>query len=936
MPRWLNYCLFGAKWCGACAWSFCVWTLWLALGLLLGLQVYIASVNELEIPGFVLRSLEERLAASGVKVTFGRTSLDPAGRVLIESARVTLPSYTEPVVTARALYVRLDPWALAAGKFEPREFRLTGATWSVPAMLSPTGRTEEIMRDLDATVVPGKNEFLLEQLVARVAGVVVTARGAIHVPADLAPTKTRLPVAEFFAQNYPALCRQLVAAAAELAALDTPLLHLDLAPSETRAAIAHATVSARAYQRALPVPLAVTGLRLATKFPLLGEAPVTARLELEADELRLPAGTVAHGVRAVVRGTLHPARFAFDPHDLRLDAAAIAAAGYRATALAAHVTPGPLPRLDATIVARVMGAPLAVAALADLSAQTARLRFDGAISPRVLDPLSARLGVRVQQYFDFAALECADGEAVFAPGWKFENVRLRVRVRGIDAYHVHMEEGRALVEFDGRHLHSPDAWARIGENFARGTYDHDLATRAYRFLLVGQLRPLDIGGWFGGGWWTNFFKEFEFPVAPPPASVDVIGNWTDARQAQVFVFSTPTGAVIRGAKFDTLRTRIYLRPSYYDVLEVFGTREGGALRGTATYLNDYATAEWRSLEFDAHTTNLHPAPLLAMIGPAGAEWLAPFRFDAPPQLDVTGRITGPAAAEGPHQTLNIAARTTGEFRLHDFPIENVSFATAIRDDEITVDDMTAEFAGGRLAGRAKIWGRERAQRLRFDYALKDASLGRVVAAVQDYAARQNPAPAAGAKSAAPPSKFLSEKSALHLDLAAVAEGSYADPLSYQGSGLALVTGAELGEVRLLGLLSDLLKFTSLRFTTAKAPFKIDGRRLVFPDLKLSGANSAVEAAGTFALDRRELDFHARVYPLHESGNLIKKGLELVLSPLTSILEVKLAGSLDKPAWSLAATPGNLLRAFVPADPAAKTPPETAAPPPAPPPKPPGG
>jgi hypothetical protein len=100
------------------------------------------------------------------------------------------------------------------------------------------------------------------------------------------------------------------------------------------------------------------------------------------------------------------------------------------------------------------------------------------------------------------------------PGWKFEKFSARAHVFGIDAYHVHMEEGRAVVEFDGRHLRSPEAWARIGENFAQGSYEHDLATRQFRFLLEGRLRPLDISGWFTS-WWTNFFKDYELPVAPP-------------------------------------------------------------------------------------------------------------------------------------------------------------------------------------------------------------------------------------------------------------------------------------------------------------------------------------------------------------------------------------------------------------------------------------
>src|SRR5258707_14941743 len=109
-----------------------------------------------------------------------------------------------------------------------------------------------------------------------------------------------------------------------------------------------------------------------------------------------------------------------------------------------------------------------------------------------------------------------------------------------------MDEGRATVELDPQRLYSPDTYVRFGENSARGSYEHDLRTQQYRFLLVGRLRPLDISPWFRGDWWTNFFRQFEFPATPPFASVDVRGFWRDGRQSTVFVFADVQEPVIRG------------------------------------------------------------------------------------------------------------------------------------------------------------------------------------------------------------------------------------------------------------------------------------------------------------------------------------------------------------------------------------------------------
>ena len=148
---------------------------------------------------------------------------------------------------------------------------------------------------------------------------------------------------------------------------------------------------------------------------------------------------------------------------------------------------------------------------------------------------------------------------------------------------------------------------------------------------------------------------------------------------------------------------------------------------------------------------------------------------------------------------------------------------------------------------------------------------------------------------------------VRLDLAASAEGQYDDPYSYHGSGNATLVGEALGEVRLLGLLSELLSFTSLRFTEARADFKIAGPKLDFSQFSVTGANSAIEAHGNYALDRHELDFKGRVNPFQESSFIPTALLGAFLTQFSSVFEVKLTGSLEKPSWAFVNGPTNFLR-----------------------------
>lgn len=909
-PRWLTLSWQGTRFCVTCLVSFAVWSLWLALGLLLVGQAYIATTSELEVPRFLLRSLEERLAAAGVHATFGRTSFDPTGRILVEDVRVSLPAFAEPVVKARAIYAELDPWALAAGKFESREVHVMGATLAIPAMLSRSGGAEEILRDLDATIVPGDHTLALTQFSGRMAGMAVSVHGSVFSPDTSRNGTAPLPVVDLLARNFVAICRQIDAAAEQLATLDQPELHLDLAPSESRVAIATVTLFAHGWKLSVPnltssqgaLPIHITNPHIETRFPLLGDAPVAVRLEFAADDLALPFEAKAHGVRALIRGTLRPAQLGFVLRDLELSAESLAAAGFTASAVAARLTPGPLPQLEAEMAGRLMGGPIAVAANVDFHAETATVRFSGTVAPAVLDPISARLRADVRKYFDFAALECIGGTAQLGPAWKFDRVSARVAVQGIEAYHVRIDEGIAEVAFDGRRFHSPTVWARLGNNFARGTYDQDLVTRDYRFLLDGQLRPLAIAGWFPGGWWTNFFQQFDLPVAPPEASVDVQGRWTDGRQSNVFVFVDTTGVVFRGAKVDHARSRLFIRPGYFDGREFAATSGTGEAHGTFTFVTD--PDAWRRLDFNL-TSTVDLAVATQLLGSIGQTLFGPFKFAQPPALKVAAHLDGPAAPRGLHQSVDIEARSAGEFRLHDFPLDSIAFTATVRDDDITVENLHAGFAGGAATGRTKLTGVGKDRRIAFDLTLKDASLGRAADILQQFAARSKGLPPPV------PGKFVQERANVRLDVTGSANGRYDDPLSYHGEGHAFLQGAELGEVPLLGLLSELFRFTALRFTTANAKFKIDGARLVFSEFNVRGANSAIEARGEYALDRRELDFKAKILPFQESGNLLKSALGAVLSPLSNVFEVGLTGSLEKPRWALVLGPTNLLRALAP-------------------------
>ena len=917
-PLW-----FACRFCGGCAASFALWTLWLFLGVLLVLQLYVLSVHRLAVPAFLVRALEERLAASRLAVRFDHAAFDPSGRIVAENITLSSPSFSEPLVTARALYVRLDPWALLAGHFDPREVRIADASLFVPALLSPSGRAEPLVSDCTFDLMPRDGIIRLAQFSCHLGGLAVTAHGALRLPAGANTAATgALPLADLFAQNYPPLSRRLAGFTARLAALEEPRLHLELTPSDTHGALVAATLDARALRLDRPWSVQVTGLRAVAQAPLLGKTAGLATLDLAAAGLSLPGRARAQAVRIHLRGVVWPSRPRFVPREIYLSAANLDAASLHAVDFFAHGTPEPLPRLHAMVVMLLGGEPVALDTDVDLKAKSARTRFDAAIAPALVAPLSTLAHIDAAQLLKLTSPLMLDGRVEIAPGGRLASLSTRLCVEHPVAQGVPLDAVSARIDFLGQDLRVTDIVLRQHDNLALGSYTMDTVTRDYRFLLQGRLRPLEVAPWFAPSW-TQFWTKFDFAAGPADADVDVRGRWGAPDLTDVFVFADARSFKFRDIPLDRVRILLRWQPDLYDCRELFVAQGARTARGRFTRSIDLAKDSWRDMEFDG-TSNLDLTASGQMIaGQDGVDFVAPFQFAQPPTLHVVGRLDSPVAPGGEHQRVQIAVASTGAFSLFDFPLTDVSFDAVLRDDDIDLPRISATFASGTLSGRAFLSGPDNARRLRFDLHLANASLGRAVTTVDDFISRQKKLPPD------PPTRFIQRAADISLDLAAAADGRYHDPLSFTGSGTAAITGAELGQIRLLGsliqvpLLKQLLNVASLRFTAAHASFDIDQTKLAFSEVKVTGANSAVDAKGDYLLDRKTLDFNAKIYPFKESKFPITNIVGTVLTPISAALEVKLTGTLDKPDWVFAYSPTNFLRKLAEpktSQPPAKTPP----------------
>jgi hypothetical protein len=533
----------------------------------------------------------------------------------------------------------------------------------------------------------------------------------------------------------------------------------------------------------------------------------------------------------------------------------------------------------------------------DLARRNADVRFEAGVAPALLRVASVWLKRDLRRFVELESPLAVAGRIRLADGWRFQDLTTRLSGRDLVSSGIRFSRLEARVELDPHRLAAPEAYARIGDNFGQGSYEQDLTTQDFRFLLKGQLRPLEIGRWFGP-WWPAFFSDYSFPVAPPEASVDVRGRWGEDWRSSQFVVADVAGLAIRGVAFDRLRTHIFIRPGWYDAMELAAAQGAAEVRGRFLVRAETEHGVWSSLDL-AGTSNLDLAVGGRLMGPAAADILRPFNFAQPPQLAFHGHFDGPSSPPPRHQQLHVEARTDRAMSYRGIAFDSAAFTVDQNDADLSVRQVEAGFAGGSLTGQALLSGEGPGRLMTFAGTLNHANLGQAATAAAGFFA----------SGGGPPSSWQAltrEQSNTRIDLSLAASGRYDDPGSYRGDGNVVLQGPELGGVSLLGGLSRLLRVTALRFTNAQSAFKVEGGRLEFPDLTVTGANSAIRAKGTYEIEHHQLDFNAKIYPFQESKSILQV-FNVLSTPLSAVLQVRLTGAIDRPAWAFTYGPLNLLR-----------------------------
>jgi hypothetical protein len=881
---WVNS---GARFCVSCVITLACWAVWLVLGVTLAGLSYIALSRELPVPGFLLRRIETELAASGFELQFGRARLDPTGKVLLEDVSLRSRQFEDPLLECRLLYVRHDFWSLLSARPSAMEIQVEGASLQLPAMLSATGTAEPLVRNLTARVHHEHHLWQIERLACEIGNVRVTVHGS-YAPAQRGGEREF--ILSDLAGSYLAHARKVAPFLHQLEAFEDPSLQIQISPERV-----DLLLTAAAAHEPWGVPLVTGPLVAGTTMHPNRPGDQSVRLQVTARQVNYDEQLVAGRLRASLHANVSTSRLSGRALELDLAASTITVAGEQLLGPLVHVDLAAWPAVRGGVKLMLDGEFLAVSADAQLAERSARLHAEGRVGPDVIARTLTTHTPRAAPYFVFDEPVWFQADATFTPGWKFAGVSSRVAAGRLDSRGVKVTAARGRIDIKGTDFLAYDAYAQIGaDNFARGSYWMDFASTDYRMLLEGQLRPVEIAGWFKGDWWPTFWNRyFAFPT-PPVANVDVQGRWRDGNLSNNFVVARSGPASVWGGDFEHVDATVFVRPGFVHGWNLDATREAGRQRVTGSFKRTVTPGvrDGSRFEFDL-AGNPPPGLVGRMLEGRANDVIALVALTQPPDMHAWGVI------DGSETSYRFTGRTTAPLHFLNFPLDQGSVSGSVQGTSVKLDQIDFTAAGGTGRMRATVSGTPGERRLGFDLFVNAAKLSDALHAYEEYDALN----AGRAYVASPDTKFVRKAGNSRLDFSLSAQGTPGSLVSFTGSGNAALTGAELGEVHLFGLLSQVLSgltlsFSSLKLDAVRTSFQLKEGAAYFPDVKVTGPSAVIDGRGKYSYVTNALDFNAKFKPYDQPGSLLAAAVGLVMNPLTSILELRLTGPLGDPKWSV--------------------------------------
>ncbi|QYY36803.1 AsmA-like C-terminal region-containing protein [Ruficoccus sp. ZRK36] len=879
----------------------------LAALILQGVLLYLLwEDGELPIPDFAVQKLERAVAEQGLEIDIARMKFDLRGILLLEDIKVSLPGYHEPVAEIDLIMVDFPPWALLDRKLLPNEVWLSRCNLYCPSVLSPTGTRERVAEDIFTEVAIRHQRLDLDRLILKVDGLDIRAEGSL--PVTMIQKLTEGPAMDekererLMAEGYTAFCRALLEARPWVERFTDPRIQLQLGVSGEQA-----SVIAQFQAESFNLGQGVEGERIVATAQAVGAGADSFRLKkARARVQQLHWEDKVSARFAAVEAVIPNKGIQALPTACHYGAAGVEGMNLSAEVVIGQVNFAQIKKPSGWIHIDSGANWLLVEGRVDTEQETANLSVDAWWDPLDLLKISFLEG----KFTHPPDLDCSErprwgGSVVLDKGYEF------------DSAEVYLDFGK--TRYEALNLLSAFAKARITPTLVyvsqaelttarytvNGTYREELDTKRYRYLLNGNVDPLEISFLIDADWWDPLWKDFDFHGVMPYSNIDIQGTYGQGDLGKTFFgYNELLDFSYQGVEVNAFTAMLWREQARIILYDMDGQSNSGDFNAAIqfSYTPDGETRT--SLGFAAATT-LPLKEAASLAGDEALSYVEDFKLSAAPRLQVNGLTVDGVGGKDDELFLKIIADMDDRVVYEGFIFDHLAFHGMKQPDVLQLRKIAFGMAGGEGTGQAdvKLVDGGEGNEMALGLSLRGASYADLLTSVPMLSTHSETVK--NSKTAQPPTTS-SEKKAMELakiDFDLNAQGTTGDVKTFRGHGQIGISNALLGQFHIFGGLSRAIQAIGLNlgtvdFTKGTAPFVLGKGYAHFPGLTISGPTARIDANGNFNLDTGELDFYLSLYPLGGVDIPLISTIFSAINPLTDVVEAQLTGTASEPKWAV--------------------------------------
>ena len=888
----------------------------------IGLAGWLLAFGKFDVPNFVMERIRSKLLENGIVFEIADIKINFRGYLGFKKLDLRFVEDEKPFLTAENVVIGFRPWELLGENAGISSVKAGNINLYSPAAASPTGKRMPILSNLYVSANRFWEHWNVRLLKGNLGALKFLAHGSVELSHLKFGSGEKHLAAKSVRAQYYEYSRQIAVMQQKLSGIEEPFITMQLDSSED-------------FPLRFDILYFSNGLRYSLEHELeLGPHSLQGGIGLDDSwnphaikPARVQIDSVRYGdfvqtqlidiqarwdSQSMIEAPTYAACFVYDIESYGLDFESLVAVYH-------EQRPYPI----STQLSINHGSNwLELSGDISLEDKTAQVFFDSHWNPMFFFDAKPIKDAIDTSKISFKGAPKWTGTAYFGPGWKFDKVDFSLdtqafRYETLDVVALHTEgtyKEQQIWLWDTA-IHTP-------RYTVTGTYWQNLKNSSYRFLLDGNLAPLDISFIVDEDWWPELWHEFKFGKELPAASIDLRGRYAGGMAYKwMFGYVHLPECTYRGVPIESATAYLWQLPTILDLLDLYVKTEGHTALVNLQWHNVPHGEDHYSLGISG-AGNI-PFRQLAKIVPEAEEYSQLFDTDTPPSLRLSALGYGADSDRNGQLYINFYCNYTEPVVFEGVNFDSLQFQGFSTPYIVDLPLITMGLADGTAHGNAILFKHEDADpSLQFSAALKDAKGDLLMAAIpflhedntkkdSDKSKDAKSDNGDDAKSEDADAKKKKKKKSLGIvDFSISGDGTIGDIDSFRGAGKLLIKKGHLGKLNLFGGLLSFMSSVGIDlgtvvFTGVKTDFIWKDGFIHLPNGEIYGPTARIDANGNYDIDDQDLDFLLTIHPLGSFSIPVLAQLLDALSPLANTIQIKLKGTIDKPDWSVDFTPLNI-------------------------------